>query len=90
MCIRDSLPDDALQLSDLIYRLHSGGAIGPYGYVYDYALEPGHYPKRGHNVVSVTLSRKDPDVDLEFSLYDVDLEIQYRPHRHFNARPVAY
>ena len=84
------LPDDALQLSDLIYRLHSGGAIGPYGYIYDYALEPGYYPKRGHNVVSVTLARKDPHVDLEFSLYDVDLEIQYRSHRHFNARPVAY
>ena len=84
------LPEAALQLSDLIYRLHSGGAIGPYGYVYDYTLDPANYPRPGENVVSITLARKDPAVNLDFSLYDVDLEINYLPHRHFKAKPIRY
>ena len=84
------LPETALRLSDLIYRLHSGGAIGPYGYVYDYTLDRANYPQAGENVVSVTLARKDPDVNLDFSLHDVDLEIKYLPHRNFKAKPIQY
>jgi hypothetical protein len=48
------------------------------------------YPIRGINTVSVTLLQRDPSVDLEFQVRDVDCSIEYRHHRHFEPRPIDY
>ena len=71
------LPDSLLKLKDLTYRLLKQGAGGPSGYIYEYHLPPEYFPKRGHNTVEVTLQTRDPNVSLDFQVYDVDCAIAY-------------
>ena len=85
-----TLPDHMLKLTDLTYRLYELGAISPYGYVYEYDLPVDWYPKRGNNTVTVTLITPDPKIDFKFQVFDIDCEISYRVHRHFEPSPVAY
>jgi hypothetical protein len=83
------LPASRVELNDLIYRLYNKGAIGPYGYVYEYDLPREHFPKPGKNLVDVTLTKKDGMIDTRFELYDVDLAIRYRKHRNFKTSAAA-
>ena len=84
------LPDSALQLNDLTYRLLKKGAIHPYGYVFDYHLTPEFYPRPGNNTVKVTLVKIDPNIDLQMEVYEVDCSMTYHVHRHFEREPIAY
>ena len=84
------LPDSILQKVDMTYRLIRGGAVGPYGYAFDYYLGPDQFPKKGKNRVKVTLLKRDPGISLKLSLYDVDCFIEYRLHRHFERKPIEY
>lgn len=84
------LPDTLLKLTDVTYRLYQLGAVNPYGYVYEYRLPAEWYPKRGGNTVKVTLTKRDPNVDFTFQVYDIDCAINYRVHRHFESSPVDY
>ena len=84
------LPDSILDIEDLNYRLISTGAVGPYGQVYKYQLPPAHHPKPGHNRVSITLVKRDPNIENPFEVYDVDCDIRYRLHRHFGREPIDY
>lgn len=84
------LPDSILQKVDMTYRLIRVGAVGPYGYAFDYHLGPDLFPKRGRNRVKVTLLKRDPDIALKLSVYDVDCSIEYRLHRHFERQPIEY
>jgi hypothetical protein len=84
------LPDSGLEKSDLTYRLWQMGAINPYGYVFDYRLRPEDFPKQGRNVVKVTLVKRDAKLKLPFDVYDIDLSIRYRLHRHFEQAPIEY
>ena len=84
------LPESLLRLEDLTYRLYKLGAINPYGFIYEFALTPEFFPKQGENVVAVTLVKKDPDIDVEMGVYDVDCPIRYRVHRNFNEQPIDY
>ena len=81
------LPDSILQKVDMTYRLIRGGAVGPYGYAFDYYLGPDQFPKQGKNRVKVALLKRDPGISLKLSLYDVDCFIEYRLHRHFERKP---
>ncbi len=87
---RQELPDSVLEKVDMTYRLIRVGAIGPYGYAFDYHLGPDQFPKRGRNRVKVTLLRRDPNISLKLSVYDVDCSIEYRLHRHFERKPIEY
>ena len=84
------LPDSLLQLNDLGYRLIGTGSVGPYGTVYEYSLTPEYFPISGRNTVEVTLVRHDPDISLDFDVWDVDCVIRYRLHRHFRREPIDY
>ena len=84
------LPDSILDIEDLNYRLISTGAVGPYGQVYKYQLPPAYYPKPGHNMVSITLVKRDQNIENPFEVYDVDCDIRYRLHRHFGREPIDY
>ena len=84
------LPDDILQLNDLGYRLIGTGAVGPYGYIYEYHLTPECFPKPGRSTVEITLVRHDPNIAIDFQVWDVDCVIRYRRHRHFRPEPIDY
>lgn len=84
------LPDSILQKVDLTYRLLRVGAVGPYGYAFDYQLNSKLFPLQGRNRVKVTLLKRDPNISLKLSVYDVDCFIEYRLHRHFEREPIEY
>ena len=84
------LPDSILRLNDISYRLYKMGAVGPYGYIYEYHLTPEYFPKPGHNTVKITLAKGDSNIDARLSVYDVDCVIRYRLHRHFERKPIDY
>lgn len=84
------LGDDLLDLNDLGYRLYSKGAIGPYGYIYEFDLPATYHPKQGLNKIEVTLDKRDKHIRSPFELYAVDCEIKYRLHRNFRREPLAY
>ncbi len=85
-----SLPDSMLQIIDLNYRFVKEGVAYQGSQIYEYRLTPKYYPRPGENGVTVTLLRKDPDVDMPFEIQDVDCSIEYRLHRHFERRPIEY
>jgi hypothetical protein len=74
----------------LVGQKSTSHSIGPYGYAYDYHLGPDHYPKRGRNVLKVTLLRRDPEIIGNLSLLNVDCRIEYRLHRSFEEAPIEY
>ena len=84
------LPDEMLEPSDLHFRAFENIIVGPYGYVMEYQLPRDRYPVRGDNSVQVTLVHRDPKINLPVELYDVDLSIKYRAHRHFQDQPIRY
>ncbi len=84
------LPDAMLEPSDLHFRAFENIIVGPYGYVMEYRLPRNRYPVRGDNLVQVTLVRRDPKITLPVEVYDVDLAVKYRAHRHFQDQPIHY
>ena len=84
------LPESILNLNDLTFRVTKFGAVGPYGYIYDYHLMPDLFPKQGVNEITVTLVEHDPLIQTEFPLYDVDCVINYLVHRNFRRKPLDY
>ena len=85
-----ALPYSLLRLSDLTYRFFHWGVVSPYGFVYDYHLTPEHFPTQGRNFVTITLKKRDPNIEPPFQVTDVDCVIKYRTHRHFQSEPIDY
>ena len=85
-----SLHEAGLAITDLNYRFIREGVAYQGSQIYEYTLQPEDYPQPGENVVSMTLVRRDPNVDLVFAVQDVDCAIEYRLHRHFERHPVQY
>lgn len=85
-----NLGNSTLEKVDLTYRLLQVGSIGPYGYAFDYHLGINEFPQPGRNFLKVTLLKRDPNIDVKLSLYDVDCSIEYRLHRHFESVPIEY
>ena len=84
------LPNRFLREIDLHFRVLKNFAVNPYGYILEYLLIPDYYPKRGENMVKITLVRRDPKLNLPLEVYDVDCSIQYRVHRSFLRDPIEY
>ncbi len=85
-----ALPDSIRNDIDLHFRNLKNMAIGPYGYILEYHLPPGHYPKKGQNKVAVTLVKRDPKISSSVEVVDVDCHIEYRHHRNFEDSPIEY
>lgn len=84
------LPESILKKVDLHFRVIKPGAIGPYGYIYEYRLTPDFYPRQKDNVLTVTLVKRDPKQGLPFWVYDMDCSVRYRLHRQFERTPIEY
>ena len=84
------LPEFILEKIDLTYRLWSGGSVSPYGYIFEFTLPSKFYPVSGMNGIKVTLLERDPRLNLPLELRDIDCNLQYRLHRHFELNPVDY
>lgn len=83
-----ALPDSMARKIDLHFHVIRQGPINPYGYIYEYALPPEWYPRRGDNIVRITLVKRDPKLRLPFGVYDASCSIEYRLHRHFEQHPL--
>ena len=44
----------------------------------------------GENRVSVELTKRDLMIEIQIELVDVDLEVKYLPHRHFQRQPLRF
>lgn len=84
------IPETHLEITDLNYRFVNEGVAYQGSHIFDFELGPDHYPKRGKNVVTITLVRRDPDVEMEFQIQDVDCVVEYHHHRHFGRDPIDY
>ena len=84
------LADTTLSITDLNYRFVPEGVAYQGSQIFEFDLQPEHYPNRGLNIVAVTLVRRDPDVNMKFTVDDVDCSIEYRHHRHFDTDPIQY
>ena len=85
------IPDEILTLEDLTFRyLEDGKVVAPYGFVYKYRLSPDYYPHTGVNFVSVTLVKRDPNIEPPFQICDIDFDVKYRTHRNFNLDGLRY
>ena len=85
-----TLPNSILKLSDMTYRLLDIRNPGPYGYIYEYTLTPEFFPDEGENTITVTLDKRDKNIEADFDLYDVDCKIKYNLHKHFRNKPINY
>ncbi|MDA1314851.1 MAG: hypothetical protein O2968_16075 [Acidobacteria bacterium] len=84
------LSDARRRESDLHFRVLENTIVNPYGYVFEYDLTPEQYPAQGENTVAVTLIKRDPNIDAAVEIYDVDINITYRLHRHFQSRAIRF
>ncbi len=85
------LADIPRRASDLHFRVLETAIANPYGYVLEYDLPPERYPQKGESTITVTLVKRDPNITAPVELYDADLAITYRPHRHFQTNhPIRF
>ena len=42
------------------------------------------------NIVSVTLVKRDPNIEPPFQICDIDFDVKYRIHRNFNLDGLRY
>jgi len=78
------LPAGALRRLNQVYRMQAPRYRTGSGYWFVFRLEPGHLPRKGGNVLEVTLQRRDPQVTPPIYLRDVELEIRYLMGRSFH------
>jgi hypothetical protein len=84
------LPPALLHINDLGYRLINTGSVGPYGCIYEFHLTPEYFPAVGPNTVEITLERHDPNITIDYNVYDVDCDIRYQLHRNYRRQPLNY
>jgi hypothetical protein len=87
-----SQDSDRCTPADIHFHVLPEGPISPYGYILSFSLlgGGGELPIKGENEITVVVRRKDPAFDSEISLADADIEVKYRPHRHFELEPLRY
>ena len=73
----EELPDSLLRKINEIYRMASPRYRAGSAYWYIYKLDRDHWPVSGENTLEVTLSERDPVVDLQAYVRDVELETKY-------------
>ncbi len=84
------LAETSLEITDLTYRFINEGVAYQGSQIYEYTLPPDDFPTCGKNYVDITLTRRDPAVDLEFQVADIDCTVEYRAHRNFERHPIEY
>lgn len=85
-----ALEETDLEITDLTYRFINEGVAYQGSQIYEFILNPDNLPVPGTNHVGITLTGRDPAVDLEFHIADVDCTIEYRQHRNFRRNPIEY
>ena len=78
------LPDHLLRKVNEMYRMRAPRYRTGSGYWFIYRLDPSHLPRKGENVLEVTLLLRDPDITPLCYVRDVELEIKYLPGKHFH------
>jgi len=79
----EDLPEGLLRKLNEMYRMHAPRYRTGSGYWFVYRLDPEHWPRKGENVLEVTLLRRDPDVLPQIYVRDVELEIKYLMGRNY-------
>ena len=80
---------EADSVDDIGYRIVDSGSVGPYGAIWHYTLAREHLPVRGMNTLEITLLTEPPNVDFQYEIYDVVLDIKHKLHRHFEKDPAG-
>ena len=76
--------------SDLHFHVLKAGPISPYGYTLQFELLRDEYPLNGVNEVSVELTKRDPKIFTTIEVTDVDIDVRYQHHRHFQVQPLRF
>ena len=71
-----ALPETLLRTINRMYKM-TAPRYRVFGYWFIYRLDKNHWPRRGKNILEVTLTRRDPEVTPQIFLRDVELEIKY-------------
>jgi len=78
------LPESLLRKLNEMYRMSAPRYRTGSGYWFIYRLDHGRWPKRGNNVIEVTLTRRDAELSSQISIRDVELETKYLMGRNFH------
>jgi len=79
----EDLPDVLLRKLNEMYRMHAPRYRTGSGYWFIYRLDPEYWPRKGKNVLEMTLLRRDPDALPQIYVRDVELEIKYLMGRNY-------
>ena len=78
------LPTAQLRKINEMYRMQAPRYRTGSGYWFVFHLEPGHWPRRGNNILEVELHRRDRQITPPIYIRDVELEIEYLMGRNYN------
>jgi len=81
------LPDAILRRINEMYRMSAPRYRTGSGYWFVAHLDRGHWPRRGRNLLEVTLDKRDRGVTPQVTVRDVELEIRYLMGRSFHRTP---
>lgn len=84
---RKDLPDELLRKINEMYRMSAPRYRTGSGYWFVYRLDRAHWPRKGKNILEVTLEKRDPDVTPQIYVRDVELEIRYLMGKNYHRIP---
>ena len=80
----EELPTDSLRVINQAYRMSAPRHRAGPTYWFVFRLDRSHWPIQGNNTLEVTLIERDPDLAIEISLRDLELEIKYLMGKNFH------
>jgi hypothetical protein len=78
------LPLERARLINEIYRMKAPRYRTGSGRWFVFRLDRAHWPRRGENLLEITLLRTDPQALPPIRVRDVEVEVKYLMGRHFN------
>lgn len=79
-----ALPLERIRVINETYRMKAPRYRTGSGYWFVFRLDQAHWPRRGGNLLEITLLKTDPQALPEIRVRDVELEIKYLMGRNFN------
>jgi hypothetical protein len=73
------VPQARIRMADWVFQMRPGGEVR--GYRFHINLKDGMLPQQGTNVLRVDLLKKDENFIHPISIHDVDVRVEYLPHR---------
>ena len=73
------VPQERIRMADWVFQMRPGGGVR--GYRFHVDLKDGMLPRPGANVLRVELLKKDEKLIHPISIHDVDILVEYLPHR---------